>query len=300
MKKPILAVVACAGLLTACGGGGSGPTVQTSAPSAPSSSSPSGSSSPSASSSSSPNSSSSSSAAASTISSSVQTGQCLADKDSYAVVPCTQTHIYQVTAVIKDARDTSDPSARQVLRTETCNASVLKFTGGAPVGLLAVGQPVKLLDDPLNASRIVCLVHLRTGDDSANLPINYTLADKLTGANAFQYTFCVDKAAKNFKIVSCTQPHGAQSVGGYLSGRYVEKFPGRAHLVAQRAKLCPPVGRAFLGTDSRSDVEITGLFVSESAWKLGDRYAACFVQVKTGTVKKSLQGIGTKSLSSYR
>nr|WP_246306253.1 septum formation family protein [Allobranchiibius huperziae] len=143
-------------------------------------------------------------------------------------------------------------------------------------------------------------MHLRTDGDEANLPINYTLQDALKGANAFKYTFCVDKVAKNFKIVKCSSPHVGQTTGGYLSGRYIDKFPGDAHLIAQRAQFCPPLAQAFLGTKSRKDVVEDGLYVTKTAWAQGDRYAACFVKVTSGTVKKSLQGIGTKPLTSYR
>ncbi|NYJ75341.1 septum formation family protein [Allobranchiibius huperziae] len=230
----------------------------------------------------------------------MQTGQCLIDTLTYQVVPCTQTHVYQVTAVVRNSSVNTDPTARQVLRQETCNASLVKFSGGAPVGLLAVGNPVALVDDPLNSTRIVCLMHLRTDGDEANLPINYTLQDALKGANAFKYTFCVDKVAKNFKIVKCSSPHVGQTTGGYLSGRYIDKFPGDAHLIAQRAQFCPPLAQAFLGTKSRKDVVEDGLYVTKTAWAQGDRYAACFVKVTSGTVKKSLQGIGTKPLTSYR
>lgn len=290
--RPVLGAAVAAVLLAACGGGGTGPTVSN--PSSSTGSTTSTSSSSSTSPSSSP------SATSTGIASSIATGQCLTNTTSYQVVPCTQTHIYQVTAVIQDAREKDDPSARQVLRAETCNASLTKFTGGAPVGLLAVPSPVKLIDDSLNASRIVCLVHLRTDGDVSNLPINYTLQGKLTGTNAFTYTFCVDKVDKGFDIVRCSSAHAGQSVGGYLSGRYVEKYPGKAHLVAQRAKQCPALAQAFLGTKTRTDVVADGLFVTEAAWKQGDRYAACFVKVKSGTVKKSLQGIGTKALTDYR
>ncbi|MBO1755941.1 septum formation family protein [Allobranchiibius sp. CTAmp26] len=205
-----------------------------------------------------------------------------------------------MTAVIKDSRVNTDPTARQVLRQETCNASLVKFSGGAPVGLLAVGNPVALVDDPLNSTRIVCLMHLRTDGDGANLPINYTLQGKLKGAAAFKYTFCVDKVAKGFNIVKCSEPHVGQTTGGYLSGRYVDKFPGDAHLIAQRAQQCPPLAQAFLGTKSRADIKQDGLYVTKTAWAQGDRYAACFVKVTSGTVKKSLQGIGDKPLTSYR
>lgn len=281
-------------LLAACGSGGTGPTVTN----------PSSSASPPSSTSSAPSSSDSPSTSPSPtstgIASSIKTSECLADTTSYEVVPCTETHIYQVSAVIQDAREKDNPTERQVLRAETCNASLTKFTGGAPVGLLAVGSPVKLLDDPLNASRIVCLVHVRTDGDVSNLPINYTLQGKLTGKDAYPYTFCVDKVAKGFDIVRCSTAHAGQSVGGYLAGGYVDKYPGRARLVAQRAQKCPALGQAFLGTRIRTDIVVDGLFVTEAAWKQGDRYAACFVKVKSGTVKKSLQGIGAKPLTSYR
>lgn len=295
MIRPMLGAAAAVVLLAGCGGGGTGPTVSNPSSSA---SSPSSTSSTPSSSSDSP--SSSPSPTSTGIASSIKTGQCLADTTSYDVVPCTQTHIYQVTAVIQDVREKDNPTARQVLRAETCNASLTKFTGGAPVGLLAVPSPVALVDDPLNAGRIVCLVHVRTDGDVANLPINYTLQGKLTGKNSFPYTFCVDKVDKGFNIVRCSTAHAGQSVGGYLSGRYTEKYPGKAHLMAQRAQKCPALGQAFLGTTTRTDIEIDGLFVTEAAWKQGDRYAACFVKVKSGTVKKTLQGIGVRPLTAYR
>lgn len=296
MMRPMLGAAVAAVLLAACGGG-TGPTVSNPSSSASATSSAGATSSAP---SSSDSSSSSPSPTSTGIASSIKTGQCLTDTTSYQVVPCTQTHIYQVTAVIQDVREKGNPTARQVLRAETCNASLSKFTGGAPVGLLAVPSPVALVDDPLNAGRIVCLVHLRTDGDVSNLPINYTLQGKLAGKAAFNYTFCVDKVAKGFNIVRCSAAHAGQSVGGYLSGRYTEKYPGRARLVAQRAQNCPALGQAFLGTTTRTDVVVDGLFVTEAAWKQGDRYAACFVKVKSGTVKKSMQGIGKTPLTAYR
>ena len=297
--RGVLGVAAAAAVLTACGGGGGAPTVQSASATSTSSTNSAGSSA-SGSSTSGSTSPSSPSSTTSGISSSVATGQCLTDTTTYLVVPCTETHVYQVTAVIRDSRVNTDPTARQVLRQETCNASLVKFSGGAPVGLLAVGNPVALVDDPLNADRIVCLMHLRTDGDGANLPIDYTLQDRLKGAAAFGHTFCVDKVSKNFKIVKCSAPHVGQTTGGYLSGRYSDKFPGDAHLIAQRAQHCPALAQAFLGTTSRKDVVQDGLYVTKAAWAQGDRYAACFVRVASGTVKKSLQGIGTQPLTSYR
>lgn len=286
-----LATVGAVVLLTACGGAGDAPTVRKAAsttstpastPSAPSSSPT-----------------STSSAPDPGIPASIKSGECLVDTDAYAIVPCTRTHAYQVTAVIKDARESGNTTARAVLRKETCNASLTKFSGGAPVGLLALGSPVPLVDDALNASRIVCLIHLRTDGDGSNRIIDFSLENKLTGNEALKYTFCVDQV-KGFDIVKCTVPHKGQTTGGYLVGKYVEKYPGKARLASLRDTNCPKLGAAFLGTATRSDVKATGLSVTEAAWAQGDRYAACFVEVTSGTVSKSLQGIGKKPLTSYR
>ncbi len=286
-----MAAVGAVASLAACGGAGAAPTVQESAsgtstpavtPSSPSSSPTSTSSAPSPG-----------------IPASIKTGECLIDTDAYAIVPCTRTHVYQVTAVVKDARESTNTTARAVLRKETCNASLTKFSGGAPVGLLALGGPVALVDDPLNSSRIVCLMHLRTDGDGSNRVIDFSLENKLAGSAALQYTFCVDKV-KGFDIVKCTVAHRGQTTGGYLAGKYVEKYPGKARLASLRDQNCPKLGSAFLGSASRSDIKATGLSVTESAWAQGDRYAACFVEVTSGTVSKSLQGIGSKPLTSYR
>lgn len=289
------AAVGTATLLVACGGSSDAPTVQTAASSTSTPTTSSAPTSPVPS----PSSSSSSSTAGHGITATIKTGQCIIDTETYAIVPCTQAHFYQVTAVIKDARETGNTTARQVLRRETCNASLTKFSGGAPVGLLALGSPVALVDDPLNASRIVCLMRLRTDGDTSNRLIDFSLENKLVGSAALKYTFCVDKV-KGFNVVKCSAAHGGQTTGGYLVGKYVEKFPGKARLASLRDQNCSKLGAAFLGTASRRDIRSTGLPVTESAWAQGDRYAACFVQVTSGTVSTSLQGIGTKALTSYR
>ncbi len=292
MVRRVLAGVAILATVAACGGGGKGPTVEsatkdvvTSAPATPSSSS------------SAP---SSTTTTPSGVTAGIKTGQCLLDNKQYQVVPCTQSHTYQVTAVISDKRSADDPTERQALRQETCNASLAQYTGAAPVGLLVVGNPVALADDPQNASRIVCTAHMRTSDDSANLPVTFSFQNKFKGKASFAYTYCVDKVAPGYRIVSCSSPHQGQTTGGYLAGRYVEKFPGKPRFQQLFNQTCKPQAYSFLSTRVRKDIAISGLYVTASAWSQGNRYGGCFIRVTSGTVKKSLQGIGAKPLTSYR
>lgn len=278
-------------LLAACGGAGQTPTVQNvTSTGTPTASAPA----PSDSSSADPSSS------VGSVSASITTGQCVVDTSSYLVVPCTQPHTYQVSAVVQDTSSQDDPIGRQVLRQTTRNGAAATFGGGSPVGLLAAGEPVAQLDDPLNAGRIVCLIYLRTPTDDADEQINYTLKGALAGSAALEDTYCVKKVAKGFKIVACSTPHVGQSTGGYLTGDSTGPYPGMPRLAAQSASKCPPLARAFLGAAKRTDIRSDGISASASGWNKNNRFAACFVKVTSGAVQKSLQGIGMKPLTSYR
>ena len=289
--RAMVGIAAVGSAIVACGGSGDAPIVGSapaSSTSQPSSSSPSSSATPSPSSSS------------PTLPASIATGQCLTDTETYTVVPCIQMHVYQVTAVIQDSREGDNPTRRQVLRQASCNASMTKFSGAPPVGILATPSPAPLVDDPLNADRIVCLMRLRTDADRANLQIDFTLKDALGGSGGFQYAFCVDAVTKNFKLVPCHEPHVGQTVGGFLTGGYADKFPGTAKQQALRDERCPKIAAAYLGTGARPDLQVSGLSTTESAWNQGDRYSVCFVKPTSGTLSKPLQGIGQKPLKTYR
>lgn len=190
------AVAASALLLAGCNGGG-GPTVSAPSTNAPSATSQTSSASPSeSSSSSSPTSSSpTSTATPTTEEAGYKAGQCLNERPDWEVVPCSEGHYFEVSAVVKSSKYSGDLVKRSAYRNSVCDARTAKYLDGAAYGSLLLGEPLPVAADPKNDERIVCIVAEHKGDDSGIKARTGSLKGAFTDGGFYDYQMCLSNKA---------------------------------------------------------------------------------------------------------
>ncbi|WP_325551057.1 septum formation family protein [Flexivirga sp.] len=304
--RPLLAVATigtlCVGL-TACGGSDSPavtppPTTATTSSAAPTSESTPSSSSPSSSSSEATPSSSSAAAPAA-----FKVGQCLTDTVDWAVTPCNQQHKLEVMSVVKTSKDADDILKRGVLRTWTCNNAVAKYVGEPSAAFSRIlDQPVPTAVDSDAAHQIVCAAAVAKPDDSGYEDINYALKNRIKDKGYVNYRICTKERPSKTdspKIVPCTDPHRAETIGGYVIGTADGKYPGSKAVDKRALQKCVPLAKNYIGA-GRSDVIAAANSTGARGWKQGTTMTACFVEATNGTFTKPLKGIKNKPLSAYK
>jgi len=315
LTRPMLAVATVSTLclgLTACGGGDS-PSVSaptsTGTTSATQSASDTGSPSQAPSSSSEESSDtstsgeSSTSAGGDTVAAHFEPGQCYDDTVNWKLTPCEQSHKLEITKVVQTTKDSDDLVKRGVLRTWTCNDAVAPYVGSPSAGFSRIlGQPVPTAVDPGSATDIVCAAALAKPDDSGYEEIDYSLKNRIKDKGYVDYRICTkDRPSKSDspRIVPCTEPHKAETIGGYVIGKPNGKYPGGNAVDRAALKHCVPLAKKYLGT-TRGDVIAAANSTGEPGWKQGTTMTACFVEATHGTFVKPLKGMKNRPLSHFR
>lgn len=310
-RRPMLAVATLSTLclgLSACGGSDDSPTVA-----APSTTSSTSTAAPTSSSSvpteSAPSTSETSSSATSssdggdTITADFQPGQCYDDTVNWKLTPCDQTHKLEISAVVKTTEHADDLVKRGVLRTWTCNDKLAGYLGSPSAGFSRVlGQPVPTAVDPNSDKEIVCAAAVVKPDDSGYEEITYSLKNRIKDKGYVDYRICTsDRPSKSDspKIVPCTDPHKAETIGGYVIGKPDGKYPGSKAVDKAALKHCVPLAKKYLGT-VRGDVIAAANSTGRKGWREGTTMTACFVEATHGTFTKPLKGMKDKPLSKFR
>ncbi|MBB2890323.1 septum formation family protein [Flexivirga oryzae] len=310
LTRPILTVATistvCLGL-AACGGGNDSPTVA--APPSTSNTSTAPTTSQTSSSSSAPStpasetSGSSSAASGDTVAAHFEPGQCYDDTVNWQVTPCNQSHKLEVTAVVKTTKDADDMVKRGVLRTWTCNNAIAAYVGSPTAGFSRIlGQPVPSIIDPNSDKEIVCAAAVAKPDDSGYEQITYKLKNRIKDKGYVDYRICTsDRPSKSDspKIVPCSDPHKAETIGGYVIGKADGKYPGGKAVDQSALKHCVPLAKTYLGT-VRGDVIAAANSTGEAGWVKGTTMTACFVEATKGTFLKPLKGMKDKPLSKFQ
>lgn len=294
MRRNILTmgIAAMTLVLTAACGSDNAPTVGGAATTAPAASAtaPTSSSAPSAASSASaPSTSSTSSAADKTF----PVGQCLGDRPSYTPVDCTTPHPFEVAGTVQSSEHAGDLIKRGKLRENACDRIGAAYLGSEALAISRIAvAALPTVADPKNSERIVCIVSELNPSLKGHAPHTTTLKGSIAGTAVANYGICLKGRASDDKveIVPCSQPHMSQGIGGRIQAKPSD--PGDKAVAAAALKFCQPIGHTFLGTKTRRDV-----IPSQNS---GPELTGCFVEVTSGTVTKSLAGIGSKPLSAYR
>lgn len=307
--RPLLAVAAIGSLclgLTACGGSSGSISVSppsqaaTGSSAAPTSdaSSPSTSSSAPTSSEATPSTSDSTAAAGD-----FKVGQCIGDTIDWATAPCDQPHKMEIMAVVKTSKDADDIIKRGRLRTWTCNNQLAGYLGSPSAGFSRIlAQPVPAASDPKANQQIVCAAASVKPDDSGYEEISYQLKNRIKKVGYIPYRICTsDRPSKTDspKIVPCTEPHKAETIGGYVIGKADGKPPTSKVVDKLALSKCVPLAKSYLG-GTRGDVIAAANSTGSSGWKQGTTMTACFVEATSGTFTKPLKGMKNKPLSAYK
>ncbi|AKU17458.1 hypothetical protein VV02_19095 [Luteipulveratus mongoliensis] len=279
---------------------GGAPTSATSAPTTASSSGTTETPSPTSSESPSPSSSTSSAPAAQDYAA----GQCLGPKPGYAKVDCSTSHLYEVAAAPATTLYAGDLVKRTAYGTAVCNEQGAKYLGSAgwAVSRLQVAT-LPTAADPKNKERFVCIVQEFENSLKSLKQGTGSVKGKLTGSGFYSYNLCLKgRASKSddVEFVPCNAPHASEATGGKLNGRPGAPFPGGDKIQKQALSYCKPIGEKFLGTKRRTDIISSQNSGGPGPWAKGQMFTGCFVEVTSGTVKKSLHYITTKPLTSYR
>ncbi|WP_275238896.1 septum formation family protein [Luteipulveratus flavus] len=309
VRRTAAMAVLAAGVMTmtaACGGGDDVSVAPAST--ATSSAAPTGSAAPSSSSTSESSSPSTTSAAPSTSSSaaakSFTVGQCLGDKPSYTAIDCSAPHDFEITAVVPSTAHQGDLVKRSAYGTATCNEQTSTYLGTQAWPVTRVqSAPLPSVADPQNASRFVCLTYRVDTSLDKREKVSGSMKGKLAGDGIRPYVICLKGRASqsnDVEFVPCSQPHVSEAVGGKLNGKADSPFPGASKISSDALKFCTPVGQKFLGTKVRKDIVVSQNSGGPGPWSRGQMVTGCFVEVTSGTVSKTLAGIGAKPLTSYR
>ncbi|WP_148043330.1 septum formation family protein [Flexivirga caeni] len=281
--------------LTACGGGGS-PKVSAPTTNASTSTTPSSSSSVAA-----PTTGATSSGDSTTTD--FRPGQCFDDTINWSLTSCTAKHKLEITAVVKTSQYANDPVKRGILRTWTCNNVVAGYVGSPTAAFSRVlGQPMPSLVDPKSSSEIVCVAAVATESDSGYSEIDYSLKNIIKDKGYLPYRVCTSdlpSAVDSPKIVPCSQPHKAETVGGYIIGKPDGKYPGTKAADDLAIAKCAPLADTYLGA-RRSDVIAASNHTGAPGWQQGITITACFVEATKGTFLKPLKGMGKQPLSKFQ
>jgi hypothetical protein len=306
MTRPMLAIATistvCLGL-TACGGNDS-PTVAP--PTVTSSSSASTAASPSTSTSeSSPESpdAGASTSSGDAVTADFRPGQCYDDTTHWSLTSCTQSHELEIIAVVKTSAHSGDIVKRGILRTWTCNNVVSRYLGSPSAAFsLILGQPVPAAVDTGSDSHIVCAAAVSKPDDSGYQEISYRLKNRIKQTGYVPYRICTsDRPSQDDspKIVPCSDPHKAETIGGFVIGKADGKYPGSKAVDQAALRHCVPLARTYLGT-VRGDVIAAANSTGRSGWQQGTTMTACFVETTTGSFLKPLKGMKHQPLSKFR
>lgn len=230
-------------------------------------------------------------------------GQCLTDTTAWEITPCEQQHKLEVMSIVKTAQHTGDPIKRGVLRTWTCNNELATYVGQSSAAFSRIlDEPVPATLDPGSSQQIICAAAVAKPDDSGYQEIDYTLKNRIRDKGYVDYRICTKERPSRTDsptIVPCTQPHRAETIGGYVIGRPDGQYPGSKTVDRRALKKCIPLADRYIGA-SRSDLIAATNSTGPAGWKKGTTMTACFVEATKGTFTKPLQGIKNKPLSQYR
>ncbi len=230
-------------------------------------------------------------------------GQCLDGTENWQVTPCNQQHELEVMSIATTSKDADDTIKRGVLRTWTCNNELAKYVGDPSAAFSRIlDQPVPAEVDSGASHRIVCAAAVAKPDDSGYESINYTLKNRIRDKGYVPYRICTKERASKTdspSIVPCTDPHRAETIGGYVIGTPDGKYPGSKTVDQRALQKCVPLAAKYLGAD-RSDVIAASNSTAAHGWKHGTTLTACFVEATSGTFTKPLKGIKNNPLSQYK
>lgn len=205
-------------------------------------------------------------------------------------------------AVKNDNTDSGDLVKRSARQIAVCNTEAAGFLGNPGFGVTRLaGEPLPASVNGKSDEQIVCVAkEFRTSLSGLASPTS-SLKGKLKGDGFYKYNLCVKEkaSADEISFVSCDKPHASESVGGRLNGKAGDPFPGGDKVQSEALKFCQPIGRKFLGAP-RGDIVASQNSGGAAPWGRGQMITGCFVEVKDGTVTKSLRGIKDKPLSEYR
>lgn len=302
--RPLLATAAAGALclgLGACGGGGStsvsgaAGTSSSAAPSTAASTTPD----PTTSSPSTSTTSESGSPAAADL----KVGQCYDNTEDWSLIPCTQSHQLEISAIVDTTKDADDILKRGILRTWTCNNVVAGYVGSPTAAFsLVLGQPVPAAVDTGSSTHIACAIAEAKADDSGYQELTHSLKNIVKDKGYLPFRICTsDRPSRTDspKIVPCTKPHKAETVGGYVVGKADGKYPGDKAVTKAALAKCEPLAKRYLGT-VRSDVIAAVNSTGKAGWERGTTMTACFVEATTGTFVKPLKGMKDKPLSAFQ
>lgn len=301
-KSIFTMAVTAAVLLAGCGGDDGGPTVVPNSVS-PSTSSESSTSTAASSASSSSSSSTPSSTPSSTSSAPAElvVGDCLM-YSTYEKVDCSRPHDMEVSALVPNKEYANDLVKRNALRSYTCLTEAAKYTGGPGYGTRFLSQGISASKDPKSAERIACVVMLYNETDTGIEKVSRSVknAVKTDGFEKYQLCTSLPPSGDKVKMVPCSQPHVAESIGGFITGKFGDAYPGLDKHNANMLKQCRPYAQRYLGAQRR-DIVASQNSSPASGWKRGQPITACFVETVGGVkVTKSMKGIGNKPLGSLK
>ncbi len=280
--------------LAACGSDGgtvsvTAPSTTSSAPTAPSSS---------------PNTSTAPSEPATSAAADFAPGQCYDDTVNWQLTPCDQEHKMEITKVVPTSQYNDDVKKRSVLRTWTCNDVLGDYVGNqAGYFSRVLAQPVPTSADPKNTSRIVCATAVTKDDDSGYEKITYPIKNLLKDKGYVDYRVCTpDRPSQSDSptIVPCSQPHAAETIGGYVIGKANTPYPGEAATDKIAYDKCKTLAKTYLGGVERKDVVAASNHSGPGPWGRGTTLTACFVEATNGKFVKPLKDMKNQPLSKYQ
>lgn len=190
-----------------------------------------------------------------------------------------------------------------MLRTWTCNNEVAGYVGSPTAAFsLLLGQVVPTAVDTGSATHIVCAIAQSTSDDNGYQELTHSVKNIVKDKGYLPYRICTSdrpSQADSPKIVPCTQPHKAETIGGYVIGTADGKYPEDQAVNKAALAKCEPLARQYLGT-VRGDVVAAVNSTGRNGWQQGTTMTACFVEATSGTFVKPLQGMKDKPLSAFQ
>ncbi len=92
-----------------------------------------------------------------------------------------------------------------------------------------------------------------------------------------------DLVAKTPTPVACDAPHDAEVVGTYAAAD-AATYPGETALASTAGQRCPPLFRAYVGSDfASSQLDILPVIPTQVAWDAGTRDVACVAVTMDGS-----------------
>ncbi|NNG39370.1 hypothetical protein HJ588_08785 [Flexivirga sp. ID2601S] len=231
-------------------------------------------------------------------------GQCYDNTVNWKLTPCDQKHKLEITQVVTNDQYADDVQKRSVLRTWTCNNALGGYLGD-PAGYfsLVLAQPVPTSADPKNAGRIVCAAAVTKNDDSGYDQITYPIKNLLKDKGYVDYRICTPERPSQSdspKIVPCTEPHAAETIGGYVIGQANTPYPGEAATDKISLDKCKALAKTYLGGVERKDVVAASNHSGPGPWGRGTTLTACFVESTNGKFVKPLKDMKNQPLSKFQ